>query len=104
MQKKSYFKIDNRNQIMPILLMTKILQKVIFFVVGILSFVLGKVLNFCYSNSTSFCCRFMVVIMGFGLIFGLLNFAGCSHNAVNRGHIISLEYNRPPWIGCPPDT
>ncbi|MDR1290973.1 MAG: hypothetical protein LBK06_07225 [Planctomycetaceae bacterium] len=37
-------------------------------------------------------------------VVGFVCFSGCSHNAVNRGHIISLEYNRPPWIGCPADT
>ena len=33
---------------------------------------------------------------------------GCSHQKTNRGHLFrgdwAFEYNRTPWIGCPPDT
>ncbi len=33
---------------------------------------------------------------------------GCSHQKTNRGHLFrgdwAFEYNRTPWIGCPPDS
>ncbi|MDR2641805.1 MAG: hypothetical protein LBC74_03310 [Planctomycetaceae bacterium] len=116
MQKKSSPHIYNRIPITKILPTTKTLQKILtFFVVGlmclavtgiygILSFSTDKIFRFSSKNPNSICLSSIFVIIGFGLIFAVINFSGCSHNAVNRGHIISLEYNRPPWIGCPPDT
>ena len=35
-------------------------------------------------------------------------FVGCSHHKTNRGHLLrgdwAIEYNRTPWVGCPPDS
>ncbi|MDR0871674.1 MAG: hypothetical protein LBN39_12870 [Planctomycetaceae bacterium] len=46
------------------------------------------------------------VFLGLLLLSGLLN--GCSHNKTNRGHLFrcdwAFEYNRTPWVGCPPDS
>ncbi|MDR2762697.1 MAG: hypothetical protein LBB88_08870 [Planctomycetaceae bacterium] len=56
------------------------------------------------NNSLAICSRFITPLAIFGVTFLTIIFSGCSHTGVNRGHIISLEYNRPPWIGCPPDT
>jgi len=34
--------------------------------------------------------------------------AGCIHQKTHRGHLVrgdwAIEYNRPPWIGCPSDV
>ncbi|MDR3199484.1 MAG: hypothetical protein LBU34_16565 [Planctomycetaceae bacterium] len=38
----------------------------------------------------------------------LLSLVGCSHKKTNRGHLFrcdwAFEYNRTPWVGCPPDS
>ncbi|MDR2171662.1 MAG: hypothetical protein LBP59_16080 [Planctomycetaceae bacterium] len=54
-------------------------------------------------RSNFICSHSIILFTAFCLISAVI-FSGCSHTGVNRGHIISLEYNRPPWIGCPPDT
>ena len=45
------------------------------------------------------------------IIFALLlavPFVGCSHQKTKRGHLFrgdwAVEYNRTPWVGCPPDS
>ncbi|MDR0336659.1 MAG: hypothetical protein LBI18_06170 [Planctomycetaceae bacterium] len=39
------------------------------------------------------------------MAFGL---GGCSHKKTNRGHLFrcdwAFEYNRTPWVGCPPNS
>ena len=38
----------------------------------------------------------------------VVSLAGCSHQKTKRGHLFrgdwAVEYNRTPWIGCPPDS
>ncbi len=42
------------------------------------------------------------------LALALVISVGCSHKKTNRGHLFrgdwAFEYNRTPWIGCPPDS
>lgn len=48
----------------------------------------------------------LLVFLGVGLI--IVGQSGCSHKKTNRGHLFrcdwAFEYNRTPWIGCPPDS
>jgi hypothetical protein len=74
-------------------------------VYGILLFATDKMSRLCHDKLNSVRVQSISMIAGIScLILFSTIFSGCSHTAVNRGHIISLEYNRPPWIGCPPDT
>ena len=47
------------------------------------------------------------IIIPLVLLFGVL-LVGCSHQKTKRGHLFrgdwAVEYNRTPWIGCPPDS
>ncbi|MDR2344982.1 MAG: hypothetical protein LBE18_02860 [Planctomycetaceae bacterium] len=72
---------------------------------SIFQFITPQLLNNNRNNNFTFTYSHLIVsIVSLISIFTSVTFTGCSHTAVNRGHIISLEYNRPPWIGCPPDT
>jgi hypothetical protein len=47
----------------------------------------------------------LILLFAIVLAFGLV---GCSHKKTNRGHLFrcdwAFEYNRTPWVGCPPDS
>lgn len=47
----------------------------------------------------------LLAFIGAGLI---VSQSGCSHKKTNRGHLFrcdwAFEYNRTPWVGCPPDS
>ncbi|MDR0704855.1 MAG: trichohyalin-plectin-homology domain domain-containing protein [Planctomycetaceae bacterium] len=47
----------------------------------------------------------LILLFAIGFAFGL---AGCSHKKTNRGHLFrcdwAFEYNRTPWVGCPPNA
>ncbi|MDR2116650.1 MAG: trichohyalin-plectin-homology domain domain-containing protein [Planctomycetaceae bacterium] len=47
----------------------------------------------------------LILLFTIGLLVGLV---GCSHKKTNRGHLFrcdwAFEYNRTPWVGCPPDS
>lgn len=49
----------------------------------------------------------LFLILG-GCVGMLVVQAGCSHKKTNRGHLFrcdwAFEYNRTPWIGCPPES
>jgi hypothetical protein len=46
-------------------------------------------------------CIFLVLVLAVTL-------SGCTHQKTLRGHLLrgdwAIEYNRTPWIGCPPDS
>ncbi|MDR1270148.1 MAG: hypothetical protein LBK82_11545 [Planctomycetaceae bacterium] len=47
----------------------------------------------------------LILLFTIGLALGLV---GCSHKKTNRGHLFrcdwAFEYNRTPWVGCPPNS